>query len=113
MDSYEKIAKILRTDKQKLLQTIERLSEVTGKKGVLEKIAEENEQLIREKLMELGVARDASAKEIYDALISKIEADDVQIFECLGRPECHVAEGCKTIADVAKNAVKPPAGFFL
>lgn len=113
MDSYEKIAKILRTDKQKLVQTAERLSAVTGKNDVFDEIADENEEHIRDRMMRLGVARDATAKELYDALISKIEADDVQIFECLGRPECHVAGGCQTIAEVAKKAVNPPSGFFM
>ena len=37
----------------------------------MEKIVAENESLINDRLLKLGVAKDAQAKEVYDAPISK------------------------------------------
>jgi len=53
----------------------ERLADVTGKKNVLEKIAEENNEIMKSRLEALGLAeRQAlSARDIYEALIHKIE----------------------------------------
>ena len=88
-----KLAKVLRADKDLLFKLGRRLSAITGKKGILDKLVEENEKLVNDRMLSLGVPKDAGAKEIYDALISKIEADDHFFFEALDRPSCSRPEG--------------------
>lgn len=109
----DKLAKILRADKHALYKVDDRLSHVTGKTGVLEKIVEENESRIKESLLTLGVSRDASAKEVYDSLISKIEADDNLIFNALGGAVCNSQKDCSSILEVIKKAAEVNHGFFL
>ena len=54
MYSYEKIAQILRTDKDVVRILEEKLSATTGKKGILDKIIEENEAILRSRLDTIG-----------------------------------------------------------
>ena len=109
----EKVAKILRADKHMMTRLEARLEVVSGKKNVFEKIVEENESLIKDRLLTLGVSREASAKEIYDALISKIEADDNRLFNALGRPTSKLACDCQAVADTALKVAGKPKGFFM
>ncbi len=113
MKSYEKIAKILRADRDTIRLLEERLSAATGKKNVLDKITEENEAMIRKRLDFLGLDRQTTAKELYDALISKIESDDHRLFETLGGPKKESSEDQQKILDIAKNLAGQPKGFFL
>lgn len=114
MDQYtEKIARLLRTDKHTLEKTAQYMSALTGKEGIYEKIVQRNSELINERLLALGVSKNASSNEVYDALISKIESDDFKIYKSLGTPNCASHEGCNSIARIAKKAVEPPVGFFL
>lgn len=109
----DKLAKILRADKHLLYKLEDRLSHVTGKTGVFEKIIEENEARVKESLQVLGVPGGASAKEVYDALISKIEADDNLIFNSLGGAVCNSQKDCGSILEVIKKAAEVNHGFFL
>ncbi|MEK7546722.1 MAG: hypothetical protein AAB536_00870 [Patescibacteria group bacterium] len=109
----ENIAKILRTDKHRLINVEKRMSEITGKKNVLEKIEHENQEIISDRMQTLGVPRDANAKEIYDALISKIDSDDHRFFEVLNKPNCRKQEDCQNIAETALKIAGGPKGFFI
>jgi len=111
--SADKVAKILRADKHTFYKTIAYLEGITGKKNILEKILEENEKLMRDRMLVIGVQRDAPAKEVYDGLISKIESDDARIFKALGSPSCKKIEDCQNIGEIARKVVNPPKGFFL
>jgi len=113
MTSIEKIARILRTDKDYISKIESRFEAVTGQRGVLDTIMEQNEKLIHDRMLLLGVSSSADAKEIYDALISKIESDDQHIFKALGNPNCKANSDCQKIAGVAISAAKPPRGMFL
>jgi hypothetical protein len=113
MSATEKIAKILKADRHSLTKLEERLSAVTGKRGVMDKIVEENANVIRDRLLTLGVPRDAKVKDVYDALISKIEADDSDLFTGLGNPDCRLAEDCQKVADAARKVAASPSGIFL
>src|SRR3989338_29852 len=113
MTSLEKIAKILRADKNHLMNLEKRMAEVTGKKGVFERIIEENESLVRARMLTLGIPGEAGAKEIYDSLISKIDSDDHRVFEILGKPTCNKKDDCQSIAAVALRIAGTPRGFFL
>ncbi len=113
MNPYEKISKILRTDKDTVRLLEEKLSASTGKKNVIEKIVEENETQIRSRLDFLGIGRKITAKEIYDALISKIEADDSKLFKVLGSPLVTAPNDWQRVLKIAQSIAGNPKGFFL
>ncbi len=113
MFSYEKIAKILRVDKDTIRLLEERFSKITGKKNIIDKITEENETEIRKRLDFLGLGRQITAKNIFDALISKIEADDNQLFRVLDSPSVIVSKDWQRVLEVAKNIANNPKGLFL
>ncbi|MFH0806494.1 MAG: hypothetical protein V1885_02105 [Candidatus Brennerbacteria bacterium] len=113
MTAQEKIAKILRADRHVIETMDTRLAAVTGKRNVLGKIVAENEARMKNCLLSLGVATGSSAKELYDALISKIESDDYRILEGLGNPACYRAEDCNRVLALAKQVAGPGRGFFL
>jgi hypothetical protein len=115
MTAAEKLAKILRADKDHLRRIEERFSYMTGRKGVLERIVEDNEKAIKNRLMilDVGNGRNASAEEIYYALISKVEADDNKISEALNRPVCSRTADCERILAVSKKVAGVNHGFFL
>ncbi len=113
MDAYEKIGKILRTDKDYVASIERRFEVVTGKRGALEAALEENGDLVKDRMLTLGVSSSSDAKEIYDAIISKIESDDRRLFQALGNPDCRLVKDCQNIADIARKTVDPPKGLFL
>ncbi|MFH0806349.1 MAG: hypothetical protein V1885_01335 [Candidatus Brennerbacteria bacterium] len=113
MSAIEKLSGILRADKDYLAKIEARLSAVTGKKGVLERIVEENDAAVIRSLLTLGVQKDAGAREIYDALISKIETDDHKVFKAFGEPKCSNCDDCTRMLDVAKKVTGVQKGFFL
>ncbi|MBI3588841.1 MAG: hypothetical protein HY093_00285 [Candidatus Liptonbacteria bacterium] len=113
MNAYEKIAKILRADKDYVLGLEKRFAGVTGKTFIMEAIVQENEELMKDRLLRLGATENADAKEIYKALIAKIESDDRLIFRALGNPNFKAVGDCQRIAEAAKKIVSPPRGFFL
>jgi predicted transcriptional regulator len=113
MKSYEKIAKILRTDKDVIRVAEERLTALTGKVGVLDKIMEENWTSIDGRLNILGLTRESSAKEVYEALIRKIDTDDASFYNALGQPQVTEPADWQRVLDIIVAAIKPSKGFFL
>lgn len=111
-NAHEKIASILRADKDTIKNLDAHCSSVTGKKNVMEKIVEENEAMITNRLDFLGLGRHVSAKQVSDALTSKIEADDHQFFKALGENVTGV-KGSAVLSDAARRLVQEPKGFFL
>lgn len=110
---HKKIAGILRIDKKRIVDLESRLEKATGKVGVLGKIAEENEQLVAQKLDVLGLARHSPAQDIYDALISKIEADDIKLFESANLVSLRTEEAAKIIIHLVSKIHPPTTGYFL
>ncbi|MDE1970493.1 MAG: hypothetical protein KGI50_02865 [Patescibacteria group bacterium] len=113
MTSQEKLAKILRADKDSIINVEQRLASLTGKHGVIDRIMEENAACMQDRLMKLGVARDEPAKVIYDALISKIESDDHNVFKALGSPVACNPEDCAKLLNLAQSIASVETGFFL
>ncbi len=111
------IAKILRCDQDYLYKIDKHFSQVTGKKHIFDIIFNENESVVEDRMRRLGLSMHASAKNVYDALISKVESDDHALYEALGRPSWVSQKGCELIVNVAKQTVKnsgaPTRGFFL
>ena len=111
--SYQKFARILRADQHVLLDASQRLEEITGKKGVLDELWAENEDVIAHRLGILGLTRTATAETISASLIEKIKKDDGAISTALGKPDFTTQKGCQTIADFVKKSVGERPGLFL
>lgn len=89
------------------------LEKVTGRVGILEKIFFENEKLVEEKLRALGISHESPALEVYDALISKVEADDVKLLSLVGHSSLRGFEAAQAVAEFVKKVHHPGRGFFL
>ncbi len=113
-NSYqEKIAKILRIEKQAVIDLEKDLNRITGKSNFIYALVEENEKLIDDSLDNLGLGRNSMALDVYDALVSKIESDDLRIFEFLKSPQLSNPKDCQRIVDLAKDISPKQKGFFL
>lgn len=113
MESYEKIAKILRTDKDFVKTAAERLREFSGHNDVFPRLIEENERKMKERLEKLGLSSSSNASDIYRALIAKVKRDDEALLRLLGGPTCDTEEGCRTLIKFAKEFANVPKGHFL
>lgn len=109
---FEKIAMILRTDKDVVKTASNRLAEITGHDDVLARIVEYNNQVLAERLERLG-ARNFVAGEIYHKLLEKVRRDDVVLFEHLHRPVCDSEENCRPLLSFAKELANVGKGYFL
>ncbi|MBI2013557.1 MAG: hypothetical protein HYS87_01900 [Candidatus Colwellbacteria bacterium] len=109
----EKLAGILRVDKALFRELEEKLSERTGKPHAIDKIAEENDKIISDRLMRLGLNRNSSAKEVYDAIISKIESDDKSLFKAIGLSNQEGKAAADKICQFVTKISPLKKGFFL
>ncbi|MBI2024745.1 MAG: hypothetical protein HYT03_01455 [Candidatus Harrisonbacteria bacterium] len=109
----ENLARILRIDKHRLENLEQDLLKVTGKAGVLKKLSEENEKILNDRLSQLGLSRNSRALDVYDALISKIEADDVAIYKSLHLEKPDHLESAKRVTDFVQKLHPPKKGYFL
>jgi len=62
--SYSKLARILRISPGDLLNLDQKMTGITGQKGVIEAIAAENDEIVARNLAELNLPLDSSAEEI-------------------------------------------------
>lgn len=113
MSSIQKIAKILRTDKDTIEDLAKKAEVLTGKDDVFERITEENEVLIKNRLQLKELGESISAEEIQKALLEKIKEDDLQFFKALGKPSFMLKEDVDMVLDRVRELVPPFSGFFL
>lgn len=113
MSSTEKIAKILRTDKDIVQNICDEMGDLTGKKDVLDRIVEENDKKVKERLEVLRLSEKPVSFEVHNALIQKLENDDEAIFKLFRSPRCIDYEGCKTLLNFAQELANVEKGFFL
>lgn len=113
MKPFEKIAKILRTSKEVIETLEESLKKITGRKGVMAKILEENDNAIATRLKELGFGRRLNADQVHEALIKKIEGDNNLLFEALQKPILTSGSDLNRILNVALDVADHPRGFFI
>ena len=113
MNAYEKIARILRADKDVVIGVEERLGKITEKSGVMESICKQNDQVMDERLSILKLTRKVSAKRIFEGLIKKIEQDDKSLMAIMSDPDLTRQDGCKVVADFVTSVSGDRKGFFL
>lgn len=111
--SIERIARVLRTDKDTVGNLCKRMEEVTGKRNVPQKVVEENDKLVEQSLSALGVGEKAFNFEVYQALIDKVKSNDATIYKLFRQPRCIDYKGCKTLLNFAEELANVGEGFFL
>ncbi len=109
----DRIAKFLRVDKQIVGDLEEKLNKISGKTGVMEAIVDDNDKVVDQKLSELSLNRSAGAQEVYDALISRIESDDLAILSALNLQDLNFSEMAVKVVDFIRNLHVPKLGYFL
>lgn len=113
MEAQDKIAKILRVDKRVVYDLEMALNHVTGRSGILEKILQRNEKLMKDRTASLGLTPGAKASEVYDTLISKLEADDLKICQAIGSCSARGYGAAKNICEFVGKLIKPRKGYFI
>lgn len=112
MDAYEKIARILRTDKDVVRMVEEKMVEVVGHNNVLGKIIEENDKKMALALNVLNVSS-CCANDIFRALMSKIKKDDENLLNFIGNNSSKGLNYFEKLLNFAKEASGCPTGKFL
>lgn len=118
MKSIDKLAKLLRTSEKVVLDLDKKMSKISGRSGIVEKIIRENEAKTRESLANLGFGRGKSffnlqAEEIYQALINQVEASDRALLKHFHQPDLSTAVGCRSLIYAAKELTGYLPGFYL
>ncbi|HOX21621.1 MAG TPA: hypothetical protein PKZ02_01425 [Candidatus Paceibacterota bacterium] len=111
--AVDKLAKILRCDKETLLDLDKKMSVVSKKTGVLDGILKDNDSLIDNRLLRLGLNRQSPAKDVYSALIKKIYSCDKIFVQKLGNVSAAKVEDCQKVLDAIKASVSKLNGYFL
>src|SRR3989344_8732684 len=109
MNSIEKIARIFRTDKDVIYELEKKASALTGKKNIIDKIIEENQSLVENRLQLKDFEKKLSVEDVYAALINKIKQDALQLFKALGNPSFMLEEDVDAVLKKVSELV--PAGF--
>ncbi|MBI1960669.1 MAG: hypothetical protein HYS43_00115, partial [Candidatus Liptonbacteria bacterium] len=113
LEYQKQLARILRIDAAAFADFDARLTAASGKPGIIQALWEENEQRIASSLDALCVGRTAHAEEIFDALTSKIEADDVMLYEGIGLRGVTGKDAAAKVCDFVAHVTPPREGFFL
>ncbi len=113
MTSKEKIARILRTDKDVIENLDKKAWMMTGKLNVFDKIIEQNDALIKDKFKFKEFIKEISAEEIYSALMNKIKEDDIKLFKAFKSPSLMSKEDIDGVFEKIKQLLPREDGFFL
>jgi len=115
MTSTQKIAALLRTPEEAIAELFNKMEKLTGQTGAAEKIFQENQSLVTQKMLDLGIAEDkADAQLVQAGLLKKTSEADKAFFEFLGQPDFSSQTGCQKMVDLVRAAKNGPAkGFFI
>jgi len=110
--SQEEIAKILRCLPQTISSLEEKMQAITKKKGAIDGLVKENNQIIEDRIVRLGI-KDKKAEEIFKAIIRKIERADKIFVQKLGNVSAAKVSDCQKVLDFLYSNLPPLKGFFL
>ncbi|TSC52552.1 MAG: Uncharacterized protein LiPW41_322 [Parcubacteria group bacterium LiPW_41] len=111
-NAHDLIARILRSDKDDIRVLEEHLSKRTGRQDVFSKIAFENEEKVSERLKKFGLPRNAKAKDVYDALIKKVQEHDKDIREAIKGNDSSGTD-FEAVVRAVKSVANIPNGYFI
>ncbi|MDD5589617.1 MAG: hypothetical protein PHQ47_00370 [Candidatus Portnoybacteria bacterium] len=115
MSSIQYIAKLLRAPEETLQKLFVKMEEITGKKGVADKIFEENKKIMAQKLVDLNIPEDkADAQFVEGELLKRTKEADAALFDFLGRPDFSKEDCCTGLIKLVKDIkAGEETGFFL
>lgn len=108
-----KLAKLLNISEEVLLDLEKKMEKVSGKKGVIEKIVQENEEKISQKLKELNLTKESKAEEVYQALIRKTEETDRVLIKHFHELDLSVVTGCRSLINSVKELTGNLTNYYL
>lgn len=113
MNSVEKLAKLLRTKEEVILDLERKMERISNKQGVIDKIVEENDQKVKKMLKEIFPQKDSfKAEELFQALINKAKETDKVLFNHFEYTES--AEiGSQNLINTTKELTGKLTGFYL
>lgn len=111
-ESSERVARILRADRDTVLHIEQKMSVRFGLKDAIENVYAQNQERIKAIHKQLDI-EDHSALQMYNALIQKIAKDDEDLRRALGNPICGEASGCDMVLGTAKKITRVGRGFFM
>ena len=100
MTSQEYIAKILRAKTETISEMDKKMTQISGKTGVLDKIVAESERQIN-RTLEILRCRDYRAERVRRALITSLQEDDRALYKLFKRPSGTTTTGLKTLFNFA------------
>lgn len=112
MTSQEYIAKILRAKPEAVSEMDKKMTEISGKTGVLDKIMAENERQIN-KTLEILKCRNYRSDNVFRALITKLQDDDRKLYKLFKRPSGITMAGLKTLFNFALELADVDQVFVL
>jgi hypothetical protein len=113
-ENIEQLAQILGTPADKLAEVDQKMTEVSGKTGVLASVLQKNNETVDRVLADLGLSRDSKAEEVYHALADKLLRIDSKLYEQLGKPDLsQMSEDPGKLRDASLNIFTPPKGLFI
>ncbi len=113
-DPYNRLARMMRTKPEVLLEVERKMNALTGQEGVFEDIIRGNDLTVDQTLAGLGVTRTDSPRTVRDALIQRLESLDQHLYEMLGKPDLvTMNEACRQMCETALKVFTPPRGKFL
>jgi len=118
MNATKKLAKLLRTSEDVVLDLEKKMEKISKKKGVIDKIVQENESKVREKLIELGFGKnenlfDVKAEDVFEALVEKAKKDDKALLKYFYKPDFSDTAGCRSLMNAANELTGNLVGFYL
>jgi len=114
-ESHTKLAKMLLTKPEVLLDLEQKLNSITGKSGVMDKIMVENDLLVKRTLEELGLtASECKAENVYGVLVKRLEHMDEHLYNFLDKPDLSkMSMVCGKVCEMALKVNNPQPGFFI
>ena len=113
MEHYEKIARILRVDKDTIRSIDTYLGARTQRHGAMEEIGAQNEEQMKKRLAMLGIPHVTTARKIYNALIARVADDNNRLAKAMGNPACGTVSGCLVINEFLGKVMPHRSGWFL
>lgn len=113
--AHDKLAKILRVKSEILLELEKKLSNITGRSGVIERIMSENKLLIKKTLQELRITQERPNYETaFQALTKKLVHFDEHLNKFLDKPDLSkMSAVCGKLCQTAIALNEPQKGFFI
>lgn len=111
--AYKKIAKLLGVKEDVILDLEKKMEKSTGKKEVLEKIVQENNQKVKSAIEKLGLETDEKAEQIYEAILHKVQKEDENLYKFFASPEFNTTLGCQVLVLKAQEIAKSKEVFVL